>query len=740
MLHKQFAYGVVTARIPFRHRLKAGTAIGAVLACTLAMPAGAQAADASGAVGDPIQLPTISIEGTGEGSYKTDSSASGKFTAPLVDTPKSVTIIPKELIEERNATSLDEVLRTVPGITLGAGEGGTPSGDRPNIRGFSSEGNIYVDGLRDTGSQTRDMFNLEQVEIVKGPGSAYSGRGSTGGSINLITKKARTDDDFAAGSVSLGWPFSKRATGDANYAISDRAAIRLNVLVEDSDVAGRDEVTMSSLGFAPSMMLELGDRTSATFSYYHLQTDDMPDYGHPYDPSTGKPVDVDRNNFYGLTNRDFQKTQVDAGTVELEHRFENGMTLRNVSRYSWSENDYIVTNPNDSAADNISEGSVWRAVKSRNSDTTVLANQTDLSGNFTAYDFKNTYNAGIEVSYETSRNRGYTVATGNRDCSVGGVGSVGGFNCVSLTSPDPDDPWSGTISPGTSSTATIVSTRSLYAFDTVEINPSWLVNIGLRLDDYQTKSGSNKNHSTFVNYQLGAVYKPRANGSIYVSYGTSSEPSGNTAGEGGDNIGTGDANLDPEESRSYEIGTKWDVFDNRMAVTAALFRTEKTNARYATEPGRGAPEALGGEQIVNGLELGLAGDVTDQWHVFGGYTFMHTEIVDDGPVGSDQGNKIPNVPAHSMSIWSTYDVRPDLNVGGGATYMAHRYANTANDKKVPAYWRFDAVASYALRENIDVRFNVNNVLDATYYLKPYATHFATVAPGRSFVLTTSFNF
>lgn len=730
--------------IPFSHRLKAGTAIGALLACMMAAPAHAQSTNqpANGTqAGDaPIQLAPIAVEGQEDSGYKTDKSASSKFTAPLVDTPKSVTVIPQEIIEQRNATSLDEVLRTTPGITLGAGEGGVPSADRPNIRGFSSEGNIFVDGIRDTGSQTRDTFNVEQVEIIKGPGSAYSGRGSTGGSINLVTKKATLYEEFLGGNVSVGWPFSKRAAGDANYVLSEHAAIRLNVLVEDSEVPGRDEVTTSSLGFAPSMALQFNDTTKATVSLYHLQTDDMPDYGHPYDPATGKPADVDRDNFYGLTNRDFQETQVDSATFDFEHELNDSLTLRNVSRYSWSENDYIVTNPNDSAADNISEGSVWRAIKSRNSDTTVVSNQTDLSGDFETYNLKHTFNAGIEISYETSRNRNYVVDTGNRDCSVGGVGAAGGFNCTTLAAPNPNDPWTGSITPSANSTKTTVNTRSIYGFDTIELDPQWQVNVGLRVDDYKTTSGALENESTFINYQLGAVYKPASNGSIYVSYGTSSEPPGSTAGEGGDNISASNADLDPEESRSYEVGTKWDLLEQKLAATAALFRTEKTNARYATAPGRGAQQALGGEQVVNGLELGVSGDITDAWHVFGGYTFMHSEIVDDGPVSTDEGNKIPNVPAHSMSIWSTFDVTPDVNLGGGVTYVSHRFANTANDKKVPAYWLFDAVATYTVQENVDLRLNVNNVFDTTYYVKPYASHFATVGTGRSAVVSTSFKF
>lgn len=731
----------------FTQRLMTGTALGAAFYVLMSLPAQAQSTATTNSGSGVMALPTIAVEGVRDDDYKTDNSASGKFTAPLVDTPKSVTVIPKQVMRERNADSLDDVLRTTPGITLGAGEGGVPNADLPNIRGFASEGNIYIDGMRDTGSQTRDMFNLEQVEVIKGPGSAYAGRGSTGGSLNLVTKKAQADS-FIAGSVSAGYPLRGRTELDGNYAFTDNAAMRVNLMWEDTEVAGRDEVETSSIGFAPSLSLGLGQPTRATISLYHLQTDDMPDYGHPYDRATGRPVDVDQENFYGLTNRDFQETQTDAAQVEIEHDIDDTLTVRNVTRFSWSENDYIVTNPDDSAG-NVANGTVWRAIKSRNADTTVIANQTELSGDFDTGGFGHSFNTGIELSREESKNRNYSVDTGNRDCSATGIGASSGYNCTSLFDPDPGDPWAGSIAPSTGSSQTSVDTMSIYAFDTIEIDPQWLVNLGLRYDNYRTEAESSggrggpysgSNGTDFINYQAGVVYKPAPNGSVYVNYGTSSDPSGTTAGEGRDNLGSTNENLDPEESRSYEIGTKWDLFDEQLAVTAAIFRTEKTNARIATAPGRGANQVLGGEQRVDGFELGASGDITPRWHVFGGYTFLDSEIVDDGPNATDDGNEIPNVPTHSLSIWSTYDLLDDWTLGGGATYMSSRFGNTGNTVEVPDYWRFDGMASYSVTENVDLRLNVENILDKKYYDKPYVTHFATVAPGRSVVLSTDFTF
>lgn len=727
-------------------RIWTATTIGAALSCALALPAHGQDTTQKAAQSTSVlEVPKITVEAETD-SYKVDTSANQKLTAPLLDTPKSITVVNEEVMQEMGTTSLQEVLRTVPGITLGAGEGGVPNGDLPNIRGFGAEGNIQVDGMRDTGSATRDVFNLEQVEVMKGPGSAYNGRGSTGGSINLVTKQAKKGNSLS-GTASASTPLGGRVTADGNYMLSDNAAIRLNVLAEDSEVAGRDEVYNSALGFAPSFTWGLERDTRVSLSLYHFQTDDMPDYGIPYDTRTGQPADVDRNNFYGLTERDFQKTQEDSMTLDLEHDLSDRYTIRNVTRYKWSENDYIVTNPDDSRG-NVVNGRVWRNIKSRNADSEVLSNQTDLSGEFDTVGLKHSFNVGMELTHEETANRGYSLSTGSSNCTTAGIGASSGYNCTSLYDPDPNDPWAGAISPSSSRTDTDVDTRAVYVFDTIELDPQWLVNGGLRYDMYETSqfthnsatgaSTYRKNDTNFFSYQAGLVFKPATNGSIYVSYGTSSDPSGSTAGEGRESLAANNADLEPEESRSYELGTKWDLFDRKLATTAAIFRTDKTNARVS-DPLGGTSQVLDGEQRVEGVELGLSGNITEAWRIFGGYTYMRSEIIDDGS-GTNDGKEMPNVPAHSLNIWTTYDVLPDWTLGGGATYMSSRYGNTANTRKVPNYWKFDAMVEHEVTEDATVRLNVNNILDETYYEKPYTTHFATVAPGRSFVLSTAFKF
>jgi catecholate siderophore receptor len=679
----------------------------------------------------PAQLPTISVEGQkpaeqGE-SYKVDQSASPKFTAPLLDTPKSVTVITQELIQQRGADTLLEVLRTTPGISLGAGEGGNPIGDRPFIRGFDALTDTYIDGIRDTGALGRESFNLEQIEITKGPSSAYGGRGTTGGSLNLVSKTAKAEN-FNAGSVTLGTDLTKRATADISRIIDNNIAFRINAMAHDGEVAGRDDVEVQRFGLAPTITFGLNKPTRVTLSYYHLQTDDIPDYGHPFDPRTGKPVEVDRDNFYGLTSRDFKETVYDGVTAQIEHDLNNGATLRNTTRYSYSENDYVVTKPNASLAQ-VLAGQMSRESRGRNADTSSVANVTDVTGETEIGGLKNSYVAGLELSREYTKNRGYTL---NPATLTG----------VSLYNPNPGDPYNGTVGPSSSFAHTRTDTQAVYVLDTIELTKQWLLNLGLRYDRYKSQATTGtsalESDSDFLNYQAGVVYKPAPNGSIYVSYSTSSTPPGFGAGQGGTdaNLSLTNQDLEPEENVSYELGAKWDVLNNRLSLTGAIFRIEKTNARVTD----GGVTTNIGEQRVDGFEVGLSGNLTPAWKIFGGYTFLKAELVDDGPTATNDGKKFPSIAPHNVSLWTTYDLTGDWTVGAGAIWMAERFANAANTYQLPSYWRFDAMASYEISPSVNVQLNVQNLLDETIYDSTHNGQFAPVAPGRVALLTTNFKF
>ncbi|MFT0517590.1 TonB-dependent receptor [Pseudomonas faucium] len=739
------------------------------------------------AASSAITLDATSVNGKAEQAstdYKVEKASSQKYTAPLVDTPRSITVIPQQVIKDTNALTLQDALRTVPGITFGAGEGGNPQGDRPFIRGFDAQGDTYLDGVRDTGAQTREIFAIESVEVAKGPNSAIGGRGAAGGTINLVSKRAHLGNSLD-GAWTWGSDQTQRYTFDGNYQFSDTVAGRLNLMTHDSNVAGRDKVNYDRWGIAPSLAFGLGTPTRVNLDYYHLESDDLPDSGIPYSiPTAGsgartsahpsKPDDGgDSDNFYGLTGRDFRKSRVDIATFAIEHDLTDSLTIKNTLRHGNSMQDYILTQPDDSKG-NVNNGSVWRRANTRVGNTATTTNQTDLFGDFYLGGFKNSFSTGIELSREESKRSTYNVNTdttpgtpGNSstNCTPGMIGANSGYNCTSLGNPNPDDPWNGAISRNYAGTDTKSNTRAIYVFDTLELSPDWLLNMGLRYDHFDTQyrgydasgatvvntkgvASKGKDTSEFVTGQLGLVWKPAENGSIYVSYATSATPPGALLGEGmegnplgnttdrGGNLLSSD--MEPEETTNYEIGTKWDLLDQRLSLAAALFRTEKENARVQVDT---TTYENVGETRVQGIELSASGKLTDKWQVFAGYTYMQARQIDGGALGKvNDGNQLPNTPNNSASLWTTYSVTPKLTIGGGAFYVDDVYGSVANTTMVDSYVRYDAMAAYKLTKNVDLQLNVQNLTNEVYYDKAFSTHFANQAAGRTTLLTTAVHF
>jgi catecholate siderophore receptor len=712
--------------------------------------------------------------------------SSSKFTAPLVDTPKSVTVIPSRIIEQTAATSLTDILRTSPGITFGAGEGGQPLADRPFIRGQSSANNIFVDGVRDTGGQTREIFNLEQVEVVKGPDSAYSGRGSGGGSINLSSKSPKAET-FARSSVGVGTDEYIRATADMNYAFNDNVAVRLNVLGTQGNTPGRKAVDFSRWGVAPSLAVGLNGDTQLTLSYYHLDTDQTPDYGIPLLTKTTEPrtasgiLNVDPRSFYGIKSRDFQKTKADIATFAIDHKINDDLGVRQVVRYSKSVNDYLVTNPGDGGAAQFVNGQWWmkRGTKSRWNPTETVAAVTDLHGKKVFGGLEHSFDIGIELSREENLNAAYApFATSASACPTGfaitaaTITSVGGGDCTLVYKPNANDPWTGTINRGPSS-RNLAKTAAIYGFDTIKFGDKILLNLGLRHDSYDssgydlTTTNANGVFTTtaitprsgswdFTNYQAGLVYKPTTSSSLYISYGTSSTPPGISGGDQNSNTSTGTGvlattQLVPEDSESFEAGAKANVFHDTLALSAAVFKTTRRNAQILVGPGAN-DFAQVGEVEVKGFELGFSGNVTPKWQVFGGYTFMDSELVKGavtipttgGPpiVNIAQGDQLANTPKHSFSSFTTYRITRAISLGGGAYYVSKSFGGNqggagggANKVYAPSYTRYDAFASWAINKKVDLQLNVQNLTDKRYIARTNGVHHADPAPGRQAILT-----
>ena len=741
-----------------RALLFASTAAG-MLAAGPALAKGEELADPQQQ--QPANLGTINVHG----QQVKRQPESPEFVAPLVDTPRSVTVIPQQIIEQTAATSLQDLLRNSPGITFGAGEGGQPLADRPFIRGQSSGNNIFVDGIRDTGGQQREVFNLEQVEVVKGPDSVYSGRGSGGGSINLSSKKPRLTN-FTNLGAGVGTDQYLRGTVDANMVLNDNAALRVNVMGAQGDAPGRDAVDYDKWGVAVALAAGLGADTTLTGSYYHFDGEQMPDYGIPLFTKIGARttdsgvLDVDYDSFYGLTARDYLTNEVDSFTLEFEHRFGEAATLRNVTRYSKTLNEYVVTNPGDGG--NISNGGValidgvyWmkRGTKSRWNPTETIANVTDVYGKIRQGGIEHSYDAGVELSREINRNASLTVTTtGGSSCPA----PMTGFDCTPLYDPNPADPWTGSILRGVQ-THSNTNTLGLYALDSIAIGQRWVLNLGVRYDSYETDGTTlprgasaptrDEGDWDFVNYQAGLVYKPTANTSLYASYATSSTPptlAGGDQNSSGGGVGADGDLLDPEESETYELGAKAELFGQRLSLSGAIFKTTRSNAQIEVESG---VFEQAGEAEVRGFELGVSGSITSAWTVFGGYTYMDSELVRGAFSNVNVGDPLANTPKHSASLFTTYRVLRRLTLGGGVYYVSDVFGGNqggagggANAVYAPEYTRLDLFGSYDLTDRASLQLNVQNATDEEYIVRTNGVHHADVAPARQAILTLNLRF
>ncbi len=640
-----------------------------------------------------------------EGSRERQLSSS-KLNTPLLDTPQTITVIPQRIMEEQAATSLRDILRNSPGITFQAGEGGTPAGDQMTIRGFSARTDMFVDGVRDLGGYARDSFNLEQVEVAKGPSSSTAGRGSTGGSVNLVSKTPHQTAQRSA-SVVVGTDHYTRGTLDVNQPLGPdgNQAVRLNLMATDADVPGRDVVNNSSWGVAPSLALGLNAPTQLTLAYQHLEQDNVPDYGMPrqtfdYDPA------VPFSNWYGLKQRDYERVDQDLVTLTAEHRAD-AFTLRNLTRFGRTYRDSVITAPRFvSGSSDVIRRSDW---KSRDQTDEVFSNQTHLNTELTTGPVNHALSAGIEITRETEKN--YT--------RVEDPNTV--LPDTDVYSPNPDDAYNGNITRNGAYTRGQGDTVSLYAFDNLFAGQQWQVVAGLRYDHFEAAYDvvdADGNKTAYartdaeMSGRLGFTYKPVENASLYAGYANSFNPS--AEGLSLTSRRTDLSEVDPEQTNTYELGAKWDTLGGHLSLGAAVFRTEKTNARTTGIDPNDPPIVLEGKERVDGIELSAAGRITRAWDVFAGLSLMKSEVIASNDADLE-GLDLGLTPTTSFNLWSTYRLPGGVTLGGGTQYMDSVPRNTSTGAdEIPDYWLFNAMASYDVNDALTLRLNATNLTDKRY--------------------------
>ena len=722
-----------------RHRSTVALAAAALAlpGAVLAQAAAAPATAASQARGETT-LPAVKVQATQDNELKADVLSSPKFTQPIVDTPQTITVIKKELLQQQAATSLSEALRNTPGVTMQLGENGsTQTGDSINLRGFDSSQSIFVDGIRDLGAVSRDVFNIDQVEVVKGPSGSDIGRGASSAYINLVSKQAQADGAFATGSLTGGTADRKRLTADLNTPLSvlPGSAVRLNLMAQDYGVPGRDEVRSKRFGIAPTATFGLGSNTRETVSFLHVTQDNVPDggvstfglKGYVFAAATATaPAQkagpaVDPSNFYGLSS-DFDHVKIDMFTSKLESDLAKGVTLRNTTRIGRTTEDVVVTGVNavTATAADPSGYTVARSRQGRHQDNEILTNQTNLASEFETFGLKHSLSTGIELTYERQKTATPVTVAGT----------------ANLYNPNPGDTMALPKYMGTQTIGSTL-TASAYAFETLNITKDLLINGGVRVDKFHTDTSgstytaaSGTTPASFANnaplgltdtlwsYKVGAVFKPAHNGSVYVTYSDSKNPPGGTNFALSSQANSAaQAGLDPQEGTNIEFGTKWDLLGGDLLATAAIYRSENKNELVSD--GATVPTySQVGKRRVQGVELGLVGNVTKEVSVSVGYSNMDSKIVHGAP--TQQGGVIVFSPKNTFTSWVTYKLPLGITVGGGMRYAdtsarsSNIAAPTSNLLQAPAYWVGDAMASYDITKNWQVQLNVYNLFDRKY--------------------------
>ncbi|KJV26391.1 catecholate siderophore receptor Fiu [Luteibacter yeojuensis] len=732
-----------------KHAVPAARTVGAAVLLSLAH--GAAATDAppqQAKVNDAQALPGMQVEADRSSDYRVDKVSSPKFTQSLLDTTQSIQVIGKELIQQQGATTLTEALRNSPGVgTFYVGENGaTSTGDAIYMRGFDTSGSIFVDGVRDLGTVSRDVFNIEQVEVTKGPDGTEYGRTAPTGAINLVTKQPVLGNGVS-GSVQAGSAGRQRATADLNRQMGDTGAFRLNVLKQNSGVAGRDQVEQNRWGVAPSLAFGLGTPTRVYLDYLHVKQRNTPDGGVP---TIGLPgymapdrrsfladaPKVDSDNYYG-TRQDHDNNTQDLFTILVEHDFNDQVALHNTTRWGRTQQDYLLTSFMGATANlltpNPTDPSTWTITRNlptfKHQSNRIATNQTNVTISIDSGEVKQDISAGIELTQEKARAIGMAALAGSTWPAANlykPYSDVGGLRYGE----------SGARSDGKTNTA------AAYIFDTVKIGEAWQVNAGVRFDHYKTDFSSlvacggrgapvcgalptgsivpgvdATKSDNLKNYKLGVLYKPAANGSIYANFAQSQEPPGgntltlSTSANSADN-----PNFDPQKAKTVEVGTKWDLLGEKLLLTGALYRTTVTN-ELVQDPTDLLYYQIG-KKRVQGVEITAVGKITDDWAISAGFTTMNATVETGTNVSQDGSSDLAYNPKKAFTSWMTYHLPFDLTLGAGARYNGEMKRGTDGAVGTPdhtqGYWVFDAMASYPVNRHFDLQLNVYNLADKKY--------------------------
>jgi catecholate siderophore receptor len=689
------------------------------LACSM----GTQAAE------EPQLMPGVQVEEVID-PYRADvAMATTKSDTPLQDVPQSITVMTRQSLDDIGAQNIGDAMYYVPGVGMAQGEGNR---ETPVIRGSSSTGDFFLDGMRDDVQYYRDLYNIEQVEVLKGPNGAIFGRGGVAGLINRVSKEAGWSP-IRQFTGQLGTDNNLRTAVDVGGAVGDSVALRFNGMYENSD-SYRDDVTLERYGINPTMTWRAGAETRLTLGLEYFRDERIADRG--VSSYQGKPLDVDAAEFFGDPAQSPTDTTVKMANAMIEHRFSDTMRLRNRTRYGDYDKFYQNVFP---GATNASGTTVSISAYNNATTRTNFFNQTDFFLATGTGSIRHKFLIGAELGQqdtENFRNTGYfdSVAVGTTSVSV------------PVSNPRTTLPVTFRQNATDADNAGTAKIAALYVQDEISFTPQFIVTAGLRYDNFRVdfdnhRTGANfKSDDNLFSPRVGLVYKATDAMSLYGNYSIAYQP---RAGDQLASLSLSNSALDPEEFVNYEAGVKWSALEN-LAMTAALFRIERSNVAVA-DPQAGQPGGppagtlmLVDGQRNQGLELSLAGSITDRWTLIGSYAYQDGEIVTTQSATVAKGATLANLPKNTFSLWNRYNLTQAWGIGLGVIYKDDMFAATQNlttptsNVVVPSFTRVDAAIYYTPSPRLRAQINLENVLDNYYH--QFANSNTNITPGSPFAV------
>lgn len=696
------------------------------------------------------QLPRLTVYEPGYQPYSKPRLASGKFTESIIDTPQQISVFSSALWQEQGAKSLTETLRNSPAVsTFFAGENGsTSTGDAIYMRGFDSSSSIYLDGARDLGSVTRDLFNIEQVEVTKGPSGADYGRTSPTGSINLVSKQPQLQDRSRV-DLSYGSAQQRRMTTDFNRTASADSGYRLTTMWQDSGVPGRDVIRQKRWGIAPSAAFGVGSDTKLTVSFQHVAQSNIPDGNVPTIGLPGyrlpqtepgfaslHPHPVSPANFYG-TSSDHETIRADIATVQVRHDFSPTLHLQNLSRWSRNDQDYLLTSYLANVASliipNRDQPATWTLA--RNIPTLldqrrqILTNQTNLNQEFATGQVTHHLATGVELTREQLQAKGHSL--------------IGSWPAANVYRPNYHLPQHLLqLQENHAYENSRTQTVAWYLFDSIKFGERWQLNPGIRWDHYQTQDSAMLCNSArgqiscpgapmplqlvrqqiegnLVSWKLGLVYQPTPTIRLYTNYATGQQPPGgaslqlSTIANSANN-----PHYRPQVASNRELGIKWSPAQERLLVTGSLFET-RIDHEVIKDPIDDSYQQTGQKQ-VRGLELSAIGDITRQWQLSAGLSTMRATVRKGPRVTANGTDILAYTPSIAFTSWTMYHFMNGFSIGGGARYTGPITRGNDNaagtPTKIDAYWVIDGQLGYQINDHLEVNLNAYNLLNQRYQL------------------------